>query len=511
MKLQLALAAALPLAAQAATKPNLLFIVTDEHSFRTLGCYRELMDKEQAEMWGPGNVVETPNLDRIAHNGVTFNRMYCSTPTSTPARAAMFTGFYGVQLCMENNSAKPGDGKYLKADVPTIAQSLQKAGYKTGYAGKIHLAEARSKDQHEWWSPYPVGHEGYNYGFEDNKYMFNGGHCKWLGIGKDGFPYFLNKAEYVGVEDGRDIFKDVKTGNKAVTMTDFLSNCAIDFIDKNSDKPFYYVLSIPDPHTGDLGTGRYNTMYTHMKFQKPISYDFGVAAKEANDEANWQHADGKATKIVEYNIAQYFGMVKHIDDNIGRILDKLEQTGVLENTIIVFTADHGELMGEHARMNKGTVHEASARVPFIMCHGMKSKNPLVPRGVVNNLAANTTDWMPTFMSLLGVEPLKGMGRDLTPILDGNAPKGWNNVTFCTKRFIAAMDSKHKLHVNSSEKRAWFMDTDRDPNEMTNLIDDPAYNEVIVKLAKELLVFNEKVTSNNKDMKKVLEDLISKRK
>ncbi len=109
-------------------KPNLLFIVTDEHNFRTLGCYRKLLSREQAEMWGPGNVVETPFIDSLATRGTLFNRMYASAPVCTPTRASMFTGFYGHQLGMPNNSTKVGDGKYLHADVTTIAEILRNAG-----------------------------------------------------------------------------------------------------------------------------------------------------------------------------------------------------------------------------------------------------------------------------------------------------------------------------------------------------------------------------------------------
>ncbi len=488
--------------AQAAEKPNLLFIITDEHNFRTLGCYRELMDKSQGEIWGAGNVVETPNLDRIAHNGVIFDRMYATTPCSTPARATMLTGYYGVQLGMPNNSVKPGDGKYLREDVPTIAQRLQEEGYKTGYSGKLHLAESRTKEEHEWWQPYPVGHPGYNYGFEDNEFMFNGGHCKFMGTPEGGKPYFVNKAKFVEEdENGISIFKDDK-GNKCRSMTDFLGQCTVDFIEKNAKNPFYYVVSIPDPHTADIATGKYADMYKGMKFEKPLTYEAGMS----NSGPKWQNADGKAGKIVEYNLAQYFGMVKNIDDCVGRMLDKLEEEGILENTIIVFTSDHGDLMGEHARMNKGTIHEASARVPFIMSYGMKSKKSIVPRGKVVSLAANTADWMPTFLSLMGVEPLKGMGRDLTPILSGSAPKDWKDIVFSTKGFVAAIDSRYKLFVDPQDDKPWLFDIEKDPNELINFIDDPAYSDVIKRLAPELIKFNKEVVGNDAKIAKKLKAL-----
>ncbi len=507
---------AMPTLAEAKEKPNLLFIVTDEQSFRTLGCYRDLLPKDQAEMWGEGNVVETPNLDRIAKSGVLFNKMYTSSPVSTPARATMFTGFYGVQLGMPNNSSKAGDGKYLKAEVPTIAQSLQKAGYKTGYIGKWHLAESivrnreSKKEEHEYWQPHPVGHEGYNYGFEDNRYMFNGGHGKFIGMNEDGTPYFGSpKSVFVkNDESGLPIYKDEK-GDYVRSTNDFLTDRAIDFIDENSDDPFYCVVSIPDPHTPDQALGKYSTMYTDMKFEFPKTYQ--KSAPEGTPA--WRQPDGKANKITKMNLAQYFGMVKHIDDCVGRMIDKLESEGVLENTIIVFTSDHGEMMGEFGRMNKGVIQEASSRVAFIMSHGIEAKKPLVPRGKVVNLAANTADWMPTFLSLCGAECPKVMGRDLTPILDGSTPKGWNNVTFSTKAFISAIDSRYKLYLEPG-KRAndpWLLDMEKDPFEKDNHINNPENDEVVVRLAKELLKFNKEVTGDDKDMRRTLEKLIADRK
>lgn len=487
----------------AGEKPNLLFIVTDEQSFRTIGCYRNLLTKDQAEIWGEGNIVETPNLDKLAVRGTLFNRMYASAPVSTPARASMFTGMYGHQLGMHNNSNKPGDGKYLRSNVKTIAQCLVDAGYMTGYSGKLHLAEAREVD--EFWQPFPVpGEEGYNYGFIDNKYMFNGGHGKYIGIDNEGNPYFASKRPTkIGKDEyGNAVYKDNRSSNVKST-NDFLGYCTVRFIEENKDKPFYYVVSIPDPHTPDQACDIYHDMYTHMDFKKPATY----FKEKTSKTPNWQSPDGKAEKVETLSLPQYFGMVKNIDDNIGRILDKLEKEGILENTIIVFTSDHGDLMGEHARMNKGTIHEASARVPFLIAHGKDCKNPLVPRGKVVTEAANTTDWMPTFLSLLNVDCHKVAGRDLTPLLAKKAPKNWNDVTFSQLGFSAAIDSRYKLRVSPFNEEPWLLDIVEDPDELVNFIDNPKYKDVVVRLAKELKRYNKECNQSNEKIEAVLNRLI----
>lgn len=492
------MAAALPMVGKSfaakGRRPNLMFIVTDEHNLRTLGCYREQLSKDQAEIWGPGNVVETPHIDSIAKHGTLFNRMYASTPTCTPARCSMFTGYYGAQQGMPNNSTKVGDGKYLGADVPTIAQVLRDAGYMTGYCGKWHLAE-HSGLKTLFWKPYPVGHEGYNYGFTDNRYMFNSGHHKYHGIDDSGAPYRAHRSpQKIGTDAaGQPVYKDRRSGNVKFT-TDWLTDRTIEFIDENKDKPFYYVCSIPDPHSPDIVREPYISMYKDMKFELPRTFH----TSRSDDLPSWQRADGKAkAEDLQQRLTHYFGMVKCIDDNVGRIVQKLEDEGVLEDTLLVFSADHGDLMFEHGRLNKGTIHETSARVPFLIAHGRDLKNPIVPRGKVVNQAANTCDWMPTFLSLLNVPCPGGEGRDLTPLLAKEAPADWKDLTFSIKHYSAAIDGRYKLHANPYDNEPWLFDIVADPDEVINFIDDPAYKDVVQRLAAELKTFMKHTEPDNK--------------
>ncbi|CAA6692722.1 MULTISPECIES: sulfatase-like hydrolase/transferase [unclassified Lentimonas] len=494
----------LTVASGAETKPNLLFIVTDEHNFRTLGCYRDQLSTEQAEVWGAGNVVETPYIDSIAKNGALFDRMYASAPVCTPARASMFTGMYGHQLGIPNNSNKPGDGKYLKAEVTTIAEVLRDEGYMTGYIGKWHLAEARKDHKAEWWQPYPVDHPGHNYGFVDNKFMFNGGHQKWYGIDADGNPYRAGKNPTPNGTDatGQPVFKD-KRSDDVKYATDWLTDRAIDFIEKNKDQPFYCVVSIPDPHTPDEAREPYYSMYKDMPFELPHTYN----APRPAGTPKWQMPDGKAKTMLN-GIPHYFGMVKCIDDNIGRILKSLEDEGILENTIIVFASDHGDLYGEHARMNKGTIHETSARVPFIMAHGRSNSAPLIPRGKVVREAGNTTDWMPTFLSLLQVDCPEVAGRDLSPLMGEKIPEDWDNVTFSQLGFMAAIDSRHKLYL-AAKAEPWLLDTQVDPYELNNLINDPAYADVVKNLALELQGYMQRTDAESSGITDNLNAILSK--
>ena len=146
----------------AANKPNVLIVITDEHNFRTLGCYRQQMSKEQAEMWGPGTVVQTPNIDRLADEGVICTRAYATAPVCTPSRAAMITGRY------PHNTGSPQNNLALKNDVPTLANILNEQGYRTSFVGKWHLGGPGKPE----WAPKVDG------GFEHKVAMFNRGHWK---------------------------------------------------------------------------------------------------------------------------------------------------------------------------------------------------------------------------------------------------------------------------------------------------------------------------------------------
>ena len=130
-------------------KPNVLVIITDEHNFRTLGCYRDTLSTEQAEMWGPGSVVETPHFDRLAKEGVLCTRAYATAPVCSPCRAAMITGMY------PQNTGVPTNNAELRADVPTLAKVMANRGYQTSFVGKWHLGG----DGKPEWAPSIDGDE----------------------------------------------------------------------------------------------------------------------------------------------------------------------------------------------------------------------------------------------------------------------------------------------------------------------------------------------------------------
>jgi len=437
-------------------RPNLLVIHTDEHNFRTLGCYRKTLPPEQAFMWGKDAVVETPNIDWIARSGAICTSFYATTPVCSPSRASFVSGRY------PQNTPVVKNGIPLNDDIITFAEILRRNGYATGYAGKWHL-DGGGKPQ---WAPERT------FGFDDNRYMFNRGHWKKL-TDTPGGPK---------VDTGAKPSYDVSGATAENFTTDWLADKTLTFITRNRHKPFCYMVSIPDPHGPDSVRAPYNEQYTGMTFARPRT-----AGKKPGASPSWASPGRGKTKM-----SQYFGMVKCIDDNVGRILDHLRENKLLDNTIIVFTADHGDLCGEHGRHNKGVPLEASARIPFVIHYPDKIK-----AGTTVAEALGTVDFLPTILGLMGVETAgREEGRDASALfLSHKTPGEWNDITFVRgtgpqPNWLAAITGRYKL-VLSPRDPPWLIDLQKDPDELKNVCADPAYAEIVRTLAEELLAYGKR--------------------
>lgn len=437
----------------AAKRPNLVVIMTDEHNFRTLGCYRALLPKEQAFVWGDGVAVETPHLDSIAAGGALCDRFYAASPVCTPSRAAFFSGRYPQNTGADSNDLP------LRDELVTFAEALRRHGYATGYAGKWHL----DGDAKPGWSP------ARKFGFEDNRYMFNRGHYKQLEDTPDG------PAVKARDRQGEPTY-DVRGADAASFTTDFLADKTTAFIQAHKDRPFCFVTSIPDPHGPNTVRPPYDGMFAELTFQQPRSaFDAGTGLPSC--------AVPPATPNFE-NMSRYFGMVKCIDDNVGKILAALRAAGVADHTIVVFTSDHGDMCGEHGRVNKGIPLEGSARIPFLISYPGR-----IRPGTVIHEALNNVDFKPTILALMGVsDPGGDEGRDATSLfLRGKAPANWRNVTFSRHAggsWLMAANSRHKFIVSNDSPPCLF-DLETDPFEMRNICFEPSSRATVRELARAL--------------------------
>lgn len=441
------------------TKPNLIVIHTDEHNFRTLSCYQKLLPEEQAFVWGKGNNTKTPYIDQIASEGAICTSYYASSPVCTPSRASLVTGLY------PQATGAPKNGLHLREDIPTFATILKEQGYATSYVGKWHLA----------------GHEKYafdvkyNGGFEDNRFMMKGGHAPYFHI-KDG--KVLNGInEKVAAKLPKE---------EVVHLTDYFTDKTLEILERDKDKPFALMLSIPDPHTPDYAKPPYNTMYTHLDIKAPLSMEAQYASKRpswgkgGNNEATGKKSFENEKKALQ----QYFGMVKHIDDSVGRIMKFLDDNNLTDNTIIIFTSDHGDMFFEHKRRNKGVPYESSARVPFVIRYPKK-----IPSGKIINTAYTNVDFAPTILSIMGAQTKTEFhGIDTSnDFLNNEKEITSNRITYYAKTggwWVAAVNDKYKLVLDKKAK-PYLFDLEEDPFEFVNQYNNEAYEEVVEKMQAEL--------------------------
>jgi len=454
--------------------PNLLIIHTDEHNFRTLGCYRDTLTPDQAFMWGRKSIVETPNIDWIASHGALCTKFYGTTPVCSPSRAAFVSGQYPQNTPVVTNNIRMSD------DVVTFAEILRRGGYATGYSGKWHL-DGSGKPQ---WAPKR------KFGFEDNAYMFNRGHWKQLEDTAGG--------PRVKARPGGKPSYSVAGADKKSFTTDFLADKTIDFIRTNASKRFCYMVSIPDPHGPDTVRGPYATMYESMTFEKPRTYD-----KPDTDLPTWARKQKGA-----YGQAKYYGMIKCIDDNVGRILQCLRTLKLMDNTIVIFTSDHGDLRGEHHRHNKGVPMEASAKIPFVIYYPAKIK-----AGTIVREALGTVDFLPTIISMMGFKTSgREEGRDASQLFTkGKAPDGWKDVTFVRgtgrpdANWLGAFTGRYKFIVSPWDI-PWLIDMEKDPDELKNFFLDPEYRQVVRDLGAELIAYGRKFKDGRTSVAKIAADL-----
>lgn len=444
---------------QAAQACNLLVIQTDEHNFRTLGCYRRLLPKDQAFMWGPA-VVDTPNIDWVAGQGAICTSFYATTPVCSPSRAAFLSGRYPQNTPVHSNNIPMSD------DVVTFAEVLRRRGYATGYAGKWHV-DGQGRPQ---WKPQR------QFGFSDNRYMFNRGHWKQLEDTANG--------PRVKARKGNQPTYNVQGADAQSFTTDFLADKTVAFIEAHKDRTFCYMVSFPDPHGPDSVRSPYDTMFKDQKYSIPRTFD-----KPDEDLPSWGAKQGNFQ-----NMADYYGMVKCIDDNVGKILACLRRSGLIDRTIVVFTADHGDLRGEHHRQNKGVPYEGSAKIPFIVC----CPGAIRP-GTTIHEAMSCVDFKPTILRLMNVDsPGPDEGRDCSKLLtEGKAPIDWNDVAFMRGTgqeagWVAAVTRRYKL-VYSTKDDPWLFDLEKDPDELTNFYGHDRYRTTVRALSKQLRDYGKSCT------------------
>lgn len=463
------------------SRPNIIFIMSDDHAYQAISAY------------GYG-LNQTPNIDRIAKEGAIFNRAFVTNSICAPSRAVMLTGKYN-HLNGKVDNMFPFDWNQ-----DNFAKQLQQAGYQTALIGKIHLDG--NPQGFDYWNVLPGQGNYYNPDFIENGQ-------------KKRFPGYV---------------------------TELTTQFALDWLQNKRDqaKPFCLLYHQKAPHRNWLPAPKYLNLFDDKTFDPPANFfdnyeGRGRAAKEQemqiDGHARWGHdfkllvdpngdstnffnanlrrmdeqqrADwmaayeqenqdflkaklqGKELALWKYNryIKDYLRCVQSVDDGVGEILDYLDQNGLAENTVVIYTSDQGFYLGEHGWFDKRFMYEQSFRTPLLM----RFPKEIKPGTVNNNLVMNL-DFAPTFLDYAGVEaPQEMQGESFRKLIAGEKVE-WRDAIYyhyyeypsehMVKRHYGVRTDRYKLIHFYYDIDEWELyDLEKDPDEMKSVYNDPAYADV----------------------------------
>lgn len=460
-------------------QPNILWICTDQQRFDTLGCYRN-------------SFVSTPNIDKLAKNGVLFEQCYSQSTVCTPSRASFLTGRYPMTNRTRQNGQSIPDNETL------VTKLLAEAGYTCGLAGKLHISACNPSITTARERRIDDGYAEFNWSHHPNQNWASDDYQHWLT--EKGVNIKNKKVEDMPyIEYGPD---------EEHHQTTWCAQKAINFI-KNSadfDNPWLFSVNMFDPHHPFDPPEKYLNRYLDRLDEIPlpnysdnelegktifqqIDHKGAYGAKELYPAANMSEKDHRSIK------AAYWAMVDLIDKQVGRIMDVLEETGQLHDTIVIFMSDHGEMLGDHGIYLKGPhFYDPAVNVPLIISY---------PGTIQENRRMDTmielVDIAPTLLEAIGHPNHQGMqGKSLWSLLTNpNQDTQHRNDVFSEfyeedrgdlKKTIAAnmlRTEKYKLIIYHGEGEGELYDLVKDPNESWNCWNNKDYQSIKMKLFKRL--------------------------
>jgi arylsulfatase A-like enzyme len=445
-------------AAQSSKKPNVLLIVTDDQRPDTIHAL--------------GNpYIETPNLDRLVHEGASFPRAIVAIPHCLPSRAEIMTGASGFR------NQSPPFGEAIDPAMTLWANVMRQGGYHTWYSGK-------------WMNDGNPLTRGY----EETRGMFAGG-----GAGNLPMTYPITKHNGYRVGAGKSTFRqpdaetpDLDKGIGRTPETDrHIADAAIEFLQRKTDRPFFLHLNFAAPHDPrHIPThleGKYDpaTIPLPSNFLPQHPFDHGNSGQR--DENLFPLP--RTVEDMKTELAAYYAVVTELDAQVGRMLEALRTSGRYDNTIVIFTSDHGLAVGSHGLVGKQNMYEHTIGVPLIM------RGPGVP--VNRRFAAQTylRDLYPTICDIVGFEvPATVEGRSLVPVLSGRASQiypevyaYWHRAEYSVELPVQRMvrTERWKLIYYSNVKRYQMFDLENDPHELRDLSRDPRFQTELNGLKRKL--------------------------
>ncbi|BAX79312.1 sulfatase family protein [Labilibaculum antarcticum] len=467
-------------------KPNILFIMADDHTSQAISAYGTIF----------GDLFTTPNIDKLADQGMLFTNVFATNAICGPSRAAILTGKYAHV----NGYCKNEKGGKFNASQWTFISEFKKQGYQTALFGKWHLgSEPEDFDYYK----FHVGN-GQQGNYIDPVYNDNGKHIKETG-------YATNLTS--------DFFLDWMKGLR------------------KKDKPFAALLHFKAPHRPWIRDEKYKDLFDGVEMPYPSNFNDDYKGREKTAGDTWMtmdflnHRDSKVTppeglegkalsdwtyygnkpnqawmpegcttleearkwKYQQY-IKDYLSCIKSVDDNVGRVLDYLEENGLAENTIVVYTGDQGFYLGEHGWFDKRFMYDTSSKMPFIVRYPKEVNKKSRNKDIITNV-----DFAPTLLDLANIEiPADVQGHSFAQNLKGNTPNDWKQCMYYqyyeypkwhhVQPHYGIRNQRYKLIHFYYNIDVWeFYDLEKDPQEMNNAINMPEYQNIITEMKAEIVV------------------------
>ena len=437
------------------TQPNILLIMDDQHRFDYLGC-------------AGAEFVRTPNIDRLAARGMRFENCMVNSPICAPSRIALATGMMAHRVAPFDNAS------FLSKQVPTYYQRLRDHGYRVGCVGKLDLGKpdgynGRYGDRpavfgwgfthpeevegkmHAGRSPEPRGPYGF---FLKERGLYNA-------FSEDYLNRFVRgrEADFASrwVETGSgdsvlptDAFEDTYIGQRAVQWID---NVPDDF-------PWHYFVSFVGPHDPFDPPTEYADRWREAEMPAAVPYD-------PTDKPTWiqQRSVPRDAANTDMVRRQYCALIELIDHQIGLILDSLEKRGMMENTIIIFASDHGEMLGDQGMYQKSVAYEPSLHVPLIVA------GPGIALGVTSDALVELIDLNPTICELAGLPAQENIDAlSVVPVLGAEQTTHRTDTVCSMANFRAIRTATHKYIENYNDQNELY-DLVNDPQEQRNILGD----------------------------------------
>lgn len=473
-------------------RPNIIYIMSDDHAYQAISAYGYGLNK-------------TPNIDKLAEQGVLFKRAYVTNSICGPSRAVMLTGkFSHVNGFTDNHSTFDGNQQ-------TVAKLLHNSGYSTAVIGKWHLVS--DPQGFDYWNIHPGQGEYYNPDFIENGVhkrvegystnLVTDFAIKWLDQRDKSKPFFLiyqQKAphrnwmpepKYYHLFDSvqfpvpANFFDDYSTRTSAAREQEME-------IARHMTDTYDLKLAFDLPKENQRGlNGLWQSIYNRLTPEEKKQWE--QAYKPSNDAFYKANLSGKELAIWKYQryMRDYLRCVQSVDDNVGRLMEYLKANGLDKNTIIIYTSDQGFFLGEHGWFDKRWMYEESFRTPLIVKWPGVTNKKTVTESMVQNV-----DFAETILDMAGLPiPADMQGKSFAPLLKGKQ-KGnvhdalyyhfYENQEHKVAKHIGVRTDRYKL-IYFYEKKEWELyDLQKDKSEMHNVYNDPAYSKVQVQMKQKLL-------------------------